>query len=85
MKLEGSKINNMWLTKVLLGALLLVAPVQAFSQEIVDKTVATVSDAVRTELITYSDLKWQLALQPGAPLETPSKDDLDQALRLVID
>lgn len=56
-----------------------------YAQQIVDKTVATVSDRVRTELITYSDLKWQLALQPGTPLEDPSKDSLDQALRLIID
>ena len=34
----------------------------AVSQEIVDKTVAVVSDGNRTELITYSDLLWQLAL-----------------------
>jgi hypothetical protein len=55
------------------------------AQEIVDKTVATVSDNVRTELITYSDVLWQLALEPKTPLDPPSKDDLDQALRLVID
>jgi hypothetical protein len=66
-------------------ALLSLTPSAARAQEIVDKTVATVSDSVRTELITYSDVKWQLALQPGAPLEAPTKDDLDQALRLIID
>src|ERR1044072_4729667 len=54
-------------------------------QKIVDKTVATVSDRVRTELITRSDLLWQLALQPRTPLDSPTKDDLDQALRLIID
>jgi hypothetical protein len=52
---------------------------------VVDKTIATVSDGVRTELITLSDLKWQLALQPDTPLDPPSKDDLDIALRRVID
>ena len=51
----------------------------------VDKTVATVSDGVRTELITYSDLKWQLALQPGVPLDPPSSEDLNRALRTLID
>lgn len=66
--------------------LLLFLPVrQIQAQEIVDKTVATVSDKVRTELITYSDLLWQLALQPKTPLDSPSKDELDQALRMVID
>ena len=71
---------------VLMLFLLLFLPIrQIQAQEIVDKTVATVSDHVRTELITYSDLLWQLALQPKTPLDSPSKDDLNQALRLVID
>jgi hypothetical protein len=64
---------------------LLLSPRQIQAQEIVDKTVATVSDNVRTELITYSDLLWQMALQAKTPLDQPSKDDLDQALRTVID
>ncbi len=54
------------------------------AQEIVDKTVAVVSDGLRSELITYSDLKWQLALQPGIPLDPPRSDDLNQALQLLI-
>jgi hypothetical protein len=55
------------------------------AQEVVDKTVATVSDGVNTELITLSDLKWQLALQPNVPLDPPSSDDLNNALRIQID
>lgn len=55
------------------------------AQQMVDKTVATVSDGVRTELITYSDLKWQLALQPNVPISPPSSEDLNRALRLLID
>lgn len=54
------------------------------AQETVDKTVATVSDGVRTELITYSDLLWQLALQPRASLQPPSSDDLNRALQILI-
>ncbi|MDQ3747566.1 MAG: hypothetical protein M3367_00920, partial [Acidobacteriota bacterium] len=39
------------------------------AQDVVDKTVATIGDgAGDPELITYSDLLWQLALQPGVPL-----------------
>jgi hypothetical protein len=53
--------------------------------EVVDKTIATVSDGVRTELITYSDLVWQLALQPDVRIDPPTGDDLNRALRLVID
>jgi hypothetical protein len=53
-------------------------------QDIVDKTVAVVSDSARSELITYSDLMWQLALQPGTQLQPPRSEDLNQALRLLI-
>ncbi len=51
----------------------------------VDKTVATVSDGVRTELITYSDLLWELALQRNAPLDPPTSEHLNRALRMQID
>lgn len=54
------------------------------AQEVVDKTIVTVSDGVRTELITYSDLLWQIALQPNTPLTTPSSQDLNIALQVVI-
>lgn len=59
-------------------------PVKTDAQEVVDKTIATVSDGVRTELITYSDLLWQLALQPNAPLAPPSSQDLNIALQIII-
>lgn len=57
----------------------------ASAQQMVDKTVATVSDGGRTELITLSDLKWQLALQPNVSINPPSSEDLNRALRLLID
>src|SRR5215203_5103507 len=50
--------------------------------EVVDRMVAVVNGA---ELITYSDLLWQLALQPGVPLEEPRREDLRRALELLID
>ncbi len=56
----------------------------ANAQEVVDKTVAVVSDSGRTELITYSDIVWQLALQPGTQLEKPSSQELNQALQVLI-
>ena len=37
------------------------------------------------ELITHSDLLWQLALQPAAALDNPRREDLAHALQLVID
>jgi len=55
------------------------------AQQVVDKMVATVNAGVRTDLITYSDLVWQLALQPHTVLDNPSSDDLNRALRLLID
>jgi len=60
-------------------------PEEARAQRVVDKMVATVSAGVKTDLITYSDLVWQLALQPDTPLENPTSEDLNRALRLLID
>ena len=37
------------------------------------------------ELITYTDLLWQLALQPDTPIDTPRSEDLQRALNLLID
>jgi hypothetical protein len=54
-------------------------------QEVVDKTVAIVNGGVRTDLITYSDLLWQLALQPPTPLTRPTSEALNGALRLIED
>ncbi|MDM7923670.1 MAG: hypothetical protein QUS14_15330 [Pyrinomonadaceae bacterium] len=69
------------------GTLLLVmlAVSGVAGQQVVDKTVASVSDGVRTELITLSDLKWQLALQPNVSLGSPASVDLNRALQLQID
>lgn len=73
------------------GAAALVAAIVVFltgavaGQQVVDKTVATVSDGVRTELITFSDLRWQLALQPNVQLNPASSEDLNRALRLLVD
>jgi hypothetical protein len=54
-------------------------------QEVVDKMVATVNAGLRTDLITYSDLLWQLALQPDTLLVNPTSKDLNRALHLVVD
>jgi hypothetical protein len=70
----------------LLGSVFLLAFCQnAFGQVIVDKIVARVSDGIRTELITLSDLRWQLAMQPGVPIDPPARADLERALELQID
>lgn len=53
-------------------------------QVLVDKTLAVVSDGLGRELITLSDIRWQLALQPQKPIDPPSQADLDDALRLTV-
>jgi len=65
--------------------LLWTAAIMVSGQVVVDKTIATVSDGARTELITRSDLLWQLALQPGTPINPPREEDLRQALQTQID
>ena len=65
--------------------ILLVFAVPCSAQQVVDKMVATVNAGVRTDLITYSDLLWQLALQPNSVLDNPTSADLNRALRLLID
>jgi hypothetical protein len=62
----------------------------ARAQQVVDKMVVTVNAGVLPEcrqicLITYSDLLWQLALQPNTSLANPSSADLNRALHLIID
>jgi hypothetical protein len=61
-----------------------LAALTALAQQVVDKSIATVNDGVRTELITLSDLRWQLALQPNTPINPPSSQDLNQALQTLI-
>jgi hypothetical protein len=58
------------------------APARAGGTEVVDRMVAVVNGR---ELITYTDLLWQLALQPDVPLEQPRLEDLKRALDLVVD
>ncbi len=73
------------LVTTLLSFCLAAGPASAQTRQMTDKTVATVSDGLQTELITYSDLLWQLALQPGVPIDPPATEDLNRALRLLID
>ena len=71
---------------LILTAIFFFSAQRANAQEIVDRTVATVADNVgKPELITYSDLLWQLALQRNVPLNPPNSEDLNRALRLIID
>lgn len=73
--------RNLWI-KVLV---LLIFAIPCSAQEVVDKMVASVNAGVKTDLITYSDLLWQLALQPQTQLDKPRSEDLNLALRRLID
>jgi hypothetical protein len=64
---------------------LAIASVAVFPQKVVDKIVATVSDGFQTELITLSDLRWQIALQPDSKRAPFTSEDLNAALRRLID
>jgi hypothetical protein len=75
------KMKNLWL--IVLVLFISYHPCSA--QQVVDKMVATVNAGVRTDLITYSDLMWQLALQPNTVLDNPTSEDLNRALRLLLD
>src|SRR6185369_10278370 len=73
--------RSIWLRVLVL----LMFAIPCSAQQVVDKMVATVNAGVKTDLITYSDLLWQLALQPRTVLDNPTSADLNRALRLVID
>src|SRR5919205_108299 len=84
MKSEGLNMKRLLLAIVIL-TLATVTSAQtpaAGGGEVVDRMVAVVNGS---ELITYSDLLWQLALQPGVPIESPRREDLARALELLID
>ena len=73
---------------IALCSLLFALCSSASAQSVPDKMVATVTNGSRAtpDLITYSDLVWQLALEPGTPVpDHPSSADLNHALRLLED
>lgn len=83
----GSVPPNMTLKSQLFWILIILtaSAVAVFPQKVVDKTVASVSDGLKTELITLSDLRWELALTPGARLSPPASEDLKVVLERLID
>src|ERR1044071_9118829 len=83
MKIFGIKFGRLTRAVCVLLFLLLSASISS-AQEVVDKMVATVNGGVRTDLITYSDLLWQIALQPNTPLDNPSSETLNRTLQLII-
>jgi len=59
-----------------------LSPAPVAAQQVVDRWVATINNR---ELITYTDLLWQLALQPDTPIDQPRSEDLQRVLNLLID
>ena len=70
------------LRAALLAAFCLLPSALCPAQEVVDRMVAVINGR---ELVTQSDLLWQLALEPDTPLDNPRQEDLDRALELVVD
>ncbi len=91
--IENSPLNKVALVSLrpllfALCSLLFALCSSAGAQTVADKTVASVTNGSRAtpDLITYSDLVWQLALEPNTPFaEKPSSEQLKRALRLVED
>jgi hypothetical protein len=87
MQEKHKSLAKIYILFVLLSAVCLLPPAVR-GQTVSDKMVATVTNGSRAtpDLITYSDLVWQLALEPGTPFsERPSSANLNRALRLVED
>lgn len=85
MKYASAKLGTRLTAAAAALLLCLVFSTAIRAQKVVDRIVATVNDGVKTELITYSDLRWQLALQPGVSLAPPTSEDLNRALQTLID
>lgn len=85
MKLKEFRFGKFLISCGLIISFFIFAQSKTQAQTVVDKTVATVGDGLGTpELITYSDLLWQLALEPNVPLRPPASADLNRALQLLI-
>ncbi|HYE65993.1 MAG TPA: hypothetical protein VD966_10440 [Pyrinomonadaceae bacterium] len=86
-KLEIKSLNLHLSSGLLLFFLLLscaLGPAPCAAQTVVDKMVATVDSGGRPSLITYSDIIWQMALEPETPLAKPTSEALNRALQRVI-
>jgi hypothetical protein len=85
MKFNFLQLKTAFICLSLIIFAVVLSVTKASAQQVVDKTVATIGDSVGDpELITYSDLLWSLALQPGVPLNPPTSEDLNRALQLLI-
>ncbi len=74
--------QTLWLLLLPLIAVGQTQKPQVAGVEVVDKMVAIINGH---ELITYTDLLWQLALEPNTPIDSPHSADLNRALDRLID
>lgn len=81
---QKSEVRGRRVVRCLLLFALCLLSFHARAQDVVDSMVATVNSGVGPSLITYSDLLWQLALQPETPLENPGSENLNRVLNLII-
>jgi hypothetical protein len=79
-----SRLKKILICFSLFALLSSFSPPKIWARDTVDKIVATVGDGIDTELITYSDLLWQLALIPNASLSPPTSEELNRALQILI-
>ncbi len=84
MRLSLIKKKKFYIREGLALLFIVLISLTASGQDTVDKIVATIYDDSQTELVTYSDLLWQLALVPGVPINPPDDEDLQRALQLVV-
>lgn len=67
------------------GFLMTLGAHSSHGQKTVDRTMVVLSDnSGKPELITYSDVLWQLALEPGTDIKEPSGEDVDRALETIV-
>jgi hypothetical protein len=81
---KGLPIVSAGLFTMTLFLAILLLTLEIRAQAVVDKSVAILNDGARSELITYSDLIWQLALEPRSSLDSPTSEDLNRALQTQI-
>jgi hypothetical protein len=87
-RLHFSILNFQFLRlAIALCVFLLMLCAAAPAQIATDKTVATVTNGTRAnpDLITYSDLVWQLTLEPGVFDAHPGSPELNRALKTLED
>jgi vacuolar-type H+-ATPase subunit I/STV1 len=85
---ERRKTIVTWVMSVMFCSAFCLLPSDIRAQTVADKTVASVTNGARStpDLITYSDIVWQLALEPNRPItDKPSTEALNESLRKLED